>query len=72
MVGRAAYKGFADTIRLLLFRDSDQGRQDKDGRQHFLISLMLMLICLSFFLARLHELLIPFCRKLSDTCIIYI
>ncbi|KAF6142119.1 hypothetical protein GIB67_037037 [Kingdonia uniflora] len=27
----AAYKGFADTIRLLLFRDADQGRQDKGG-----------------------------------------
>ncbi|XP_077217128.1 putative protein S-acyltransferase 23 isoform X2 [Tasmannia lanceolata] len=27
----AAYKGFADTIRLLLFRDAYQGRQDKDG-----------------------------------------
>ncbi|ESW31181.1 hypothetical protein PHAVU_002G216500 [Phaseolus vulgaris] len=27
----AAYKGFADTIRLLLFRDACQGRQDKDG-----------------------------------------
>ena len=28
---RAAYKGFADTIRLLLFRDASQRRQDKDG-----------------------------------------
>lgn len=27
----AAYKGFADTVRLLLFRDASQGRQDKDG-----------------------------------------
>lgn len=27
----AAYKGFADTIRLLLFRDAHQGRQDKEG-----------------------------------------
>ncbi|KAF8404780.1 hypothetical protein HHK36_009669 [Tetracentron sinense] len=27
----AAYKGFADTIRLLLFRDAYQGRQDKEG-----------------------------------------
>ncbi|KAK7252246.1 hypothetical protein RIF29_36062 [Crotalaria pallida] len=27
----AAYKGFADTIRLLLFRDASQERQDKDG-----------------------------------------
>ncbi|RDX76551.1 putative protein S-acyltransferase 23, partial [Mucuna pruriens] len=27
----AAYKGYADTIRLLLFRDASQGRQDKDG-----------------------------------------
>ncbi|XP_019234461.1 PREDICTED: probable protein S-acyltransferase 23 isoform X2 [Nicotiana attenuata] len=27
----AAYKGFGDTIRLLLFRDAFQGRQDKDG-----------------------------------------
>lgn len=28
---RAAYKGFADTVRLLLFRDASQGRQDKEG-----------------------------------------
>ncbi|CAA6653505.1 unnamed protein product [Spirodela intermedia] len=27
----AAYKGFADTIRLLLFRNAFQGRQDKEG-----------------------------------------
>uniref|UniRef100_A0A1D1Z4B1 S-acyltransferase n=1 Tax=Anthurium amnicola TaxID=1678845 RepID=A0A1D1Z4B1_9ARAE len=27
----AAYKGFADTIRLLLFRNAYQGRQDKEG-----------------------------------------
>ncbi|CAL5379305.1 unnamed protein product [Camellia sinensis] len=27
----AAYKGFADTIRLLLFRDASQERQDKEG-----------------------------------------
>ncbi|KAK4476949.1 hypothetical protein RD792_016118 [Penstemon davidsonii] len=27
----AAYKGFTDTIRLLLFRDALQGRQDKEG-----------------------------------------
>ncbi|KAA8545705.1 hypothetical protein F0562_020844 [Nyssa sinensis] len=27
----AAYKGFADTIRLLLFRDACQGKQDKEG-----------------------------------------
>ncbi|XVE94066.1 hypothetical protein REPUB_Repub01dG0248400 [Reevesia pubescens] len=27
----AAYKGFSDTIRLLLFRDASQGRQDKEG-----------------------------------------
>ena len=27
----AAYKGYADTIRLLLFRDASQGRQDKEG-----------------------------------------
>ncbi|KAJ8452911.1 hypothetical protein Cgig2_014674 [Carnegiea gigantea] len=27
----AAYKGFADTVRLLLFRDASQGRQDKEG-----------------------------------------
>ncbi|XP_054793452.1 probable protein S-acyltransferase 23 [Prosopis cineraria] len=27
----AAFKGFADTIRLLLFRDAYQGRQDKNG-----------------------------------------
>ncbi|XP_070662813.1 probable protein S-acyltransferase 23 isoform X2 [Malus domestica] len=27
----AAYKGFADTVRLLLFRDACQGRQDKEG-----------------------------------------
>ncbi|KAF4379580.1 hypothetical protein F8388_023597 [Cannabis sativa] len=27
----AAYKGFADTIRLLLFRDASQARKDKEG-----------------------------------------
>ncbi|CAL0331452.1 unnamed protein product [Lupinus luteus] len=27
----AAYKGYADTVRLLLFRDASQERQDKDG-----------------------------------------
>ncbi|KAJ6424489.1 hypothetical protein OIU84_025301 [Salix udensis] len=27
----AAYKGYADTIRLLLFRDACQGRQDREG-----------------------------------------
>ncbi|KAJ9175028.1 hypothetical protein P3X46_013615 [Hevea brasiliensis] len=27
----AAYKGYADTIRLLLFRDASQGRQDREG-----------------------------------------
>lgn len=27
----AAYKGYADTIRLLLFRDAYQGRQDREG-----------------------------------------
>ena len=28
---RAAYKGFADSIRLLLFLDAYRGRQDKEG-----------------------------------------
>lgn len=28
---RAAYKGFADTVRLLLFWNACQGRQDKEG-----------------------------------------
>ena len=28
----AAYKGFADCIRLLLFMDSDQMRQDREAR----------------------------------------
>ncbi|KAK1300060.1 putative S-acyltransferase [Acorus calamus] len=27
----AAYKGFADTVRLFLFKDAYQGRQDKEG-----------------------------------------
>ncbi|XP_065871386.1 probable protein S-acyltransferase 23 isoform X2 [Euphorbia lathyris] len=27
----AAYKGYADTVRLLLFRDASQGRQDREG-----------------------------------------
>lgn len=31
LLTRAAYKGYADTIRLLLFRDANQRRQDKDG-----------------------------------------
>lgn len=30
-VCRAAYKGFADSIRLLLFLDAYRGRQDKEG-----------------------------------------
>lgn len=29
---RAAYKGFADCIRLLLFLDAYRGRQDKEGK----------------------------------------
>lgn len=29
---RAAYKGFADSIRLLLFLDAYRGRQDKEGK----------------------------------------
>ncbi|KAL2926791.1 putative protein S-acyltransferase 23 [Bienertia sinuspersici] len=33
----AAYKGFADTIRLLLFRDANQGRQDKEGNKQELL-----------------------------------
>lgn len=33
MVGfRAAYKGFADSVRLLLFLDAHRGRQDKEGK----------------------------------------
>lgn len=28
---RAAYKGYADTVRLLLFRDASQERQDREG-----------------------------------------
>lgn len=31
---RAAYKGFADSIRLLLFLDAYRGRQDKEGEFH--------------------------------------
>lgn len=31
ILSRAAYKGFADTVRLLLFRDAAQARQDKEG-----------------------------------------
>lgn len=31
MICRAAYKGFADCIRLLLFLDAYRGRQDKEG-----------------------------------------
>ncbi|CAN6458872.1 unnamed protein product [Victoria cruziana] len=30
-MNRASYKGFADTIRLLLFKDAYLGRKDKDG-----------------------------------------
>ena len=33
---RAAYKGNADTIRLLLFMDANQVRQDKNGTYSFL------------------------------------
>jgi hypothetical protein len=32
---RAAYKGFADSIRLLLFLDAYRGRQDKEGMCKF-------------------------------------
>jgi hypothetical protein len=32
MDGRAAYKGFSDCIRLLLFMDAHLGRADKEGR----------------------------------------
>ncbi|EOX97293.1 Palmitoyltransferase TIP1, putative [Theobroma cacao] len=35
--GRAAYKGFADTTILLLFRDASQGRQDKEGTKQELV-----------------------------------
>jgi hypothetical protein len=31
MDGRAAYKGFSDCIRLLLFMDAHLGRADKEG-----------------------------------------
>ncbi|KAI3786261.1 hypothetical protein L1987_39822 [Smallanthus sonchifolius] len=34
---RAAYKGFADTIRLLLFWDAFQGKQDKEGTKQELM-----------------------------------
>lgn len=34
---RAAYKGHADTVRLLLFRGANQGRQDKDGNLQLLV-----------------------------------
>lgn len=38
---RAAYKGFADCIRLLLFLDAYRGRQDKEGKPN----LFLLLFC---------------------------
>lgn len=31
MFARAAYKGFPECIRLLLFLDTDRVRQDKEG-----------------------------------------
>lgn len=31
---RAAYKGFSDCVRLLLFLDAYRGRQDKEGMLH--------------------------------------
>ncbi|KAM0052438.1 putative protein S-acyltransferase [Helianthus debilis subsp. tardiflorus] len=40
---RAAYKGFANTIRLLLFWDVFQGKQDKEGNEG-LIELSLWII----------------------------
>lgn len=35
-LSRAAYKGFADSIRLLLFLDAYRGRQDKEGMCKFI------------------------------------
>lgn len=34
---RAAYKGFADSIRLLLFLDVNRGRRDKEGNFHQIV-----------------------------------
>lgn len=34
---RAAYKGFADCIRLLLFLDAYRARQDKEGKSCILM-----------------------------------
>jgi hypothetical protein len=35
---RAAYKGFGDCIRLLLFLDAHRTRQDKEGLNHVSVS----------------------------------
>lgn len=47
---RAAYKGFADCIRLLLFLDAYRGRQDKEGKYHLcsIVVYVIHLLCISY------------------------
>lgn len=42
---RAAYKGFADCIRLLLFLDAYRGRQDKEGNLQFCLLDIVKVLC---------------------------
>ncbi len=43
--GRAAYKGFSDCIRLLLYMDAYLGRADKEGMMLICIWSSLFLVC---------------------------
>lgn len=49
MTCRAAYKGFADSIRLLLFLDAYRGRQDKEGTVFYIF------ICLNYLVTASYE-----------------
>lgn len=55
---RAAYKGFADTVRLLLFRDASQGRQDKEGIPK----------CAFWFLCKYAVILLVPCQNVYKVC----
>lgn len=39
---RAAYKGFADSVRLLLFLDAHRSCQDKEGKFFYILSCQLL------------------------------
>lgn len=62
---RAAYKGFADTVRLLLFRDASQGRQDKEGilNVHIHCVLVSLIVQLNFYCSRLCNVSNCLCKR---------